>query len=189
MLMLCRQASSQLIVIDLQTTLLNTLQVDEKKPVIKNTNTLITAACLLDIPVLVTEQYPKGLGRTDSTLSASIENSAVDKKSILEKTRFSCVGAEGFSDTLANSTRNQFILCGIEAHVCVLQTAIDLIGLGKEVFVVQDAVCSRSSTNKKNALTRIRQCGGVISNIESVLFEWLEDATHPHFKKIISMIR
>ncbi len=182
--MLCQQNNSQLVVVDMQSKLLGAMQVGEKEQVIKNANILITAASLLNIPVFVTEQYPKGLGRTDAVLRKSIEN-----KPVFEKTCFSCVGAEDFKRQLAQSTREQFILCGIEAHVCVLQTAIDLISFGKDVFIVQDAVCSRSGLNKDNALARIRQCNGVISNMESVLFEWLKDAKHVHFREISRMIR
>ncbi len=182
--MLCQQNNSQLIVIDMQSKLLDAMRVDEKEQVIRNSNTLITAASLLHIPVFITEQYPKGLGGTDAALSKSIEN-----RPVFEKTCFSCMGAEDFNHQLAQSTRDQFILCGIEAHVCVLQTAIDLINLGKDVFIVQDAVCSRSGLNKDNALARIRQCNGVISNMESVLFEWLKDAKHAHFKEISRLIR
>jgi nicotinamidase-related amidase len=202
--MLCQQHNSQLVVIDLQSKILNTMQVDDKERVIKNTNILITAASLLDIPVFVTEQYPKGLGKTDETLKKSIGETAgetlggtmdeaadktTDKTRVYEKTCFSCVCAEGFDRQLASATRDQYVLCGIEAHICVLQTAIELIGLGKDVFVVQDAVCSRSGLNKENALTRIRECHGVVSNVESVLFEWLRDAQHPKFKEISSLIR
>jgi len=172
------------------------MQVDDKESVIKNTNILITAASLLDIPVFVTEQYPKGLGKTDEAIKKSIGEAideavdeTIDETMIFEKTCFSCIGAEGFNSQLVSATRDQYILCGIEAHVCVLQTAIELIGLGKEVFVVQDAVCSRSGLNKDNALQRIRQCNGVVSNVESVLFEWLRDAQHEKFKEISSLIR
>lgn len=182
--MLCHQDKSQLVVIDLQSTLLDTMQANEKKQVIKNSNILITAASLLHIPVFVSEQYPKGLGKTDAALSK-----AINGKPVIEKTRFSCVGVDSFDHGISGSTRDQYILCGIEAHVCVLQTAMDLIGLGKEVFIVQDAVCSRSSLNKENALMRIRQCNGVISNLESVLFEWMKDAKHAKFKEISRLIR
>jgi len=182
--MLCHQNNSQLVVVDLQSTLLNTMQADDKNQLLKNTNVLITSASLLDIPVFITEQYPKGLGKTDAALSRSIGDAPV-----YEKTRFSCLGASEFDRQVANSTRNQYIICGIEAHVCVLQTALELIALGKDVFVVQDAVCSRSGLNKENALIRIRQCSGIISNVESVLFEWLKDSKHEHFKKISALIR
>jgi len=182
--MLCQQNNSQLIVIDMQSSLLDTMQLDDKERVIRNVNILIESAALFEIPVFVTEQYPKGLGGTDDALKKTIAG-----KAIFEKTCFSCMGAEDLNRQLAQSSRNQFILCGIEAHVCVLQTAMELIGLGKEVFVVEDAVCSRSGLNKKNALARLHQSNGVISNMESVLFEWLRDSKHTHFKEISRLIR
>ena len=90
---------------------------------------------------------------------------------------------------LQHSRRNQIILAGMEAHVCVLQTALDLHATGMQVFVVEDAVCSRRMRNKTNALARLRQAGVIVTNAESLLFEWLRDARHEHFKKISELIR
>jgi nicotinamidase-related amidase len=182
--MLATANNCQLVVIDMQAKLLNAMDDAERKQVVSRSGILLKAASLLEIPVLVTEQYPKGLGKTDSALAESREDTAV-----YEKTCFSCLGQSAFGDMVGQSERSQYILCGIEAHVCVLQTALDLIAQGKEVFVVEDAVCSRATGNKQNALQRIRQAGGIISNMESVVFEWLRDARHARFKEISSLIR
>ncbi len=182
--MLATANNCQLVVIDMQAKLLNAMDDAQRQQVVSRSGILLKAASLLDIPVLVTEQYPEGLGKTDNTLVESIEDVAV-----YEKTCFSCLGQSVFSKTVEQSARSQYILCGIEAHVCVLQTALELIAQGQEVFVVEDAVCSRSAQNKQNALQRIRQAGGIISNMESVIFEWLRDARHARFKEISSLIR
>lgn len=182
--MLCNQSHSQLVIIDMQSRLLNTMQQDERAAVVKNARILIEAADILHVPALITEQYPKGLGRTDSVLT-----DVVCQPEIVEKTCFSSVASSEFRNRIDKLSLPQFVLCGIEAHICVLQTAIELIDQGKEVFVVEDAVCSRSSLNKQNALQRIRQSGGIITNMESVLFEWMKGASHEHFKKISSFVR
>ena len=107
----------------------------------------------------------------------------------LEKTAFSCCGAEGFDAAVCTDNRTQWILCGMEAHVCVLQTALELHARGLEVFVVEDGVCSRTDANHANALARLRQAGVIVSNTESVLFEWLRDAGDPQFKALSALIR
>ena len=92
-------------------------------------------------------------------------------------------------ETVQRSRRKQIILAGMEAHVCVLQTALELHATGLQIFVVEDAVCSRRMKNKINALARLRQAGVIVTNTESVLFEWLRDAGHEHFKTISALIR
>jgi nicotinamidase-related amidase len=107
----------------------------------------------------------------------------------LEKTAFSCCNAEGFDAAACADQRTQWILCGMEAHVCVLQTALELRARGLEVFVVADAISSRTEANRDNALARLRQAGVIVSNTESVLFEWLRDASDPQFKVLSALIR
>jgi isochorismate hydrolase len=100
----------------------------------------------------------------------------------IEKTAFSACGALPL-------TRPQAVLAGMEAHVCVLQTALEMAAAGREVFVVADAVCSRTEANHANALARLRAAGVVVTNMESVLFEWLRDASHEQFRGISKLIR
>jgi len=153
--------------------------------VINNSAILLQAAALLNIPVLVTEQYPKGLGKTEPAVACHLPAQARH----FEKTCFSCCGAAGFMDVVRGLARRHVVLAGMETHVCVLQTALELKDAGNQVFVVEDAVCSRAEANHHNALARLRQAGVIVSNTESVLFEWLRDARHAQFKQVSALIR
>jgi nicotinamidase-related amidase len=152
--------------------------------IIEQVNVLLTAANSLSIPVMVTEQYPKGLGPTETELKHNLQEDAL----LFEKTVFSCFKASDFAEQLANTERKQVILTGMETHICVLQTAMDLLANGYQVHIIEDAVCSRAKTNQYNALQRLREAGVIISNVESVLFEWLADAKHPDFKALSKLI-
>ena len=182
--MLCQADQSVLLVIDIQQRLASAMPDKALQSVIKHTALLLSAAGQLNIPVIRTEQYPRGLGQTLEEIQQHIQTDTC-----LEKTCFSCCGAEGFKPALHKTERKQLILTGMESHVCVLQTAMELGAQGYEVFVVNDAVCSRDKHNHKNALQRLNQAGVVISNTESVLFEWLRDASHPQFKTISQSLR
>jgi nicotinamidase-related amidase len=181
---LCRRDNSALLIIDMQTRLAAVMP--ERDRVLRNSGILIDAATQLDIPIVQTEQYPRGLGPTEPALTERLQG----KAQRLEKTSFSCCDATGFdAAACADPQRTQWILCGMEAHVCVLQTALELRARGLEIFVVEDAVCSRSVANHTNAMARLRQAGVIISNTESILFEWLRDASHPQFKALTALIR
>ncbi len=177
--------NSLLIIVDLQTKLSAAMPEPEAELMTANACSLVQAAGLLSIPILLTEQYPTGLGSTDT----SITNLLSENTLIFDKTGFSCCAAEGFTDTVANTDRQQVILVGQEAHVCVLQTALELIHLGYQVYVVEDAICSRKAEHKFYALQRMQQQGATITNYESVLFEWVKGSTHPEFKKISGLLR
>lgn len=181
----CNQAASQLVVIDIQERLGAAMPEKVLARVIRNAALLMTAADRLGIPVTVSEQYPKGLGATDVRIAAAIPPSAHR----LEKTCFSCVDAEGFAPVIGDAARRQVILAGMESHVCVLQTGMDLLAAGLQPYVVEDAVCSRRLENYENALQRLRGAGAVITTAESVVFEWLRDARHEHFKVLSAMVR
>lgn len=182
---LCRREDSALLIVDVQTRLAAAMPAAARERVLRNTGILIDAAKALGIPLVHTEQYPRGLGATEPELAERLEGQAQR----LEKTVFSCCGAEGFDAAVCADNRTQWILCGMEAHVCVLQTALELHARGLQVFVVEDGVCSRSDVNHANALARLRQADVVISNTESVLFEWLRDASDPQFKALSALIR
>ncbi len=182
--LLCQADQTALLVIDIQQRLASAMPDQVLQSLIKHTGMLLKVANLLDIPVIQTEQYPKGLGPTLDDIQQHIRHDP-----LLEKTCFSCCGAEGFEQALEKSARKQIVLTGMESHVCVLQTAMELKTKGYEVFVVSDAICSRDKHHHKNALQRMHQAGIVISNTESVLFEWLRDAKHPHFKTISQFLR
>lgn len=174
---------SQLVIIDMQTRLSAVMPTDPVQGVIKYTNILAQSAAMLDVPVLVTEQYPKGLGHTLPELSVSVAQAA-----LIEKTAFSCLAEPKFERHLTRD-RSQIILVGMEAHICVLQTALDLLASGKQVFVVEDAVISRNPAHKMNAITRMREAGCIITNSESVVFEWLGKAEGDVFKAVSKLIR
>ena len=144
------------------------------------TATMLQGAAALDLPVLVTEQYPKGLGKTvpevAEHLPAGIEP--------LEKTVFSAVGADGFN--LAG--RRQAIICGIEAHVCVNQTVLDLLDHGVEVHIVADAVGSRTAENKQLGLDKAERAGAWPTSVETALFELLGEAGTPEFKTVQRLV-
>lgn len=183
--MLTRAGDSVLIIIDVQERLAGAMEPAAREGVIRNARILLDAATRLDIPVLATEQYPKGLGPTVSELAANLPGGAPR----LEKTCFSCAGDESFRVALASSGRTQVILAGMEAHVCVLETALELRASGREVFVVEDACCSRNRSHHSNAMERLRAAGVIVTNTESVLFEWLRDARNEHFKAISALLR
>jgi len=183
--MLCDAARSLLLVIDIQPTLTTAMPEQEAERMLSNTANLLQAADTVGIPVLLTEQYPKGLGSTEPSLLEQLPAAA----RTFEKTGFSCCAADGFVNAMADTGRDQVVLVGQETHVCVLQTAFDLLTRGLTVFVAEDAVCSRQSIHKLFALERMRTAGAAITNYESVLFEWLRDAAHPDFKTLSKLLR
>lgn len=183
--LLCEAIRSQLIIIDIQQRLASVMPDKALQRVIHNTGLLLRAANLLDVPVIRTEQYPKGLGETMPEVSEHLPA----ETSRLEKTCFSCLGASDFEQHINPEGRNQIILAGMESHVCVLQTAMQLQAQGNQVFIANDAICARHKHNHKNALHRMEQAGIVISNTESIMFEWLRDAKHEHFKAISALLR
>jgi len=180
----CDADSSALLVIDIQTKLTGVMPVKVLARLQRYTGVLIKSANALNIPVFVTEQYPKGLGN----LEQDIDILLAEGTRHYEKTSFSCAGAADFLEDLSRSGRKQIIIVGMEAHVCVLQTAMDLQALGYQIFVVAEAVCSRHRESYETALNRMRQAGVMIVNAESILFEWLRDAKHPQFKGVQSLI-
>ncbi len=181
---LSNAAQSQLLIIDVQQKLIPSVPAEVINSVIKNINAIQEIALLLNIPSLITEQYPKGLGSTDKVILEKYQSNSA----ITEKTSFSCCQATDYSANI-NHTRQQLILVGMESHVCVLQTALELISQQKTVFVVEDAICSRFKKHHRNALARMSNEGVIITNYESVMFEWLRDASHPHFKAASKLIR
>ncbi len=182
--LLCHENESSLVVVDIQTRLTAAMPVKVLARLQRNAGLLLKSATLLNIPVMATEQYPKGLGGTEPEILKMLP----DSTTMYEKTSFSAAGADGFTDNLEKSGRKQVLIVGMEAHVCILQTAMDLFNRGYEVFVIADAVCSRQRESYETALIRMRQTGIVISDAESILFEWLKDANHEQFKSIQSLL-
>jgi nicotinamidase-related amidase len=138
---------------------------------------LVQGARVLDLPVLVSEQYPKGLGHTAPEVG-------LEDEPRIEKTVFSAVRADGFD----LSGREQAIVCGIEAHVCVSQTVHDLLGQGVEVHVPADAVGSRHTVDYERGLERMERAGAIVTTVEAALFELLERAGTPEFKAVQKLV-
>lgn len=147
-----------------------------------NVATLVRGARILGLPVLVTEQYPKGLGGTVPEVAEQLEG-----VTRMEKLSFSALDADGFSSALGG--RDQVLLCGIESHVCVNQTADDLLTSGRGVHVVQDAVTSRTAENRELGLHKMEHGGAVVTSVETALFELLRAAGTPEFKEIQALIK
>jgi nicotinamidase-related amidase len=143
--------------------------------------TLAEGAAALGLPVMVTEQYPQGLGATVSAVADHLPPGTEP----LAKVRFSAAEAEGFD--LGGS--GQALVCGVEAHVCVNQTVIDLLSQGLEVHVARDAVGSRTAENRDLGLDKMEAAGAVITSVETALFELLGGSDHPAFKKVQALIK
>lgn len=174
---------SQLILIDMQDKLAGAMPKEVINKIIQRCELIATLAKLEDIPTLVSEQYPKGLGKTLSSMMPFLTHST-----FVEKTAFSCIAEPKFNSKLIE-TRDHIIIAGMEAHICVLQTALDLINQGKKVYILEDAIVSRNILNKQNAIFRMRDAGCILTNVESIVFEWLKDADNPNFKKIAPLVK
>ena len=180
---LLRRDDSVLIVVDCQGKLVPAMHDAEKT--VRNIGRLIDGARRLGVPVLATEQYPKGLGPTVPDLVVRL---APDTPR-LPKMSFSAAADEAFFDALEETGREQALVVGVEAHICVLQTALDLAERGLSVQVASDAVSSRDPAHAANALARLAREGVGITNHESALFEWLSVAGTDDFKAISALIR
>ena len=173
---------SVLIIVDIQERLVNAMKV--KDTVINNCLHLIELAKIYKIPILLTEQYPKGLGHTVDDIK-----SALPVYQPIEKVSFSCCGEQGFSAQLLKLGRKTIILTGMETHVCVLQTCVELLKGGITVHLVKDAVCSRTKETWQTGAEFMRDAGAVISCTETVLFQLLGVAGTEEFKAISKRIR
>jgi nicotinamidase-related amidase len=181
MAMLLQREKSQVLMVDVQERLLPAM--GEAALVSANGARLLEACRVLTVPVLVSEQYPQGLGRTVPELAQLAPANAVH-----EKLEFSCYANPGLRAALAGTGR-QTILFGIEAHVCVLQTALEMAAAQCDVTVVADAVSSRAAQSKAIALQRLQAAGIRLATTEMVLFEWLRQAGTPEFKAVSRLIR
>lgn len=173
-----RPDTSTLLVIDLQERLMPVI--NESERVFANVNRMLVGAEILGVPTLVTEQYPKGLGHTCAEV-------ALTDQPVLEKSCFSCFLDDAISTRIPQ--HHDLVLCGVEAHICVLKTALDALRAGYTVHVLADAVSSRTAANHQIALDRLRQSGAFIASTEMVLFQWMDYAGNDQFKAISRLIR
>lgn len=175
-----------LVIIDIQERLVLASKYGQEVSV--NMTKLAKAANILNIPTIVTEQYPTGLGNT----TIELKNSLPLNTFITEKSSFSAMLESSFAqkiNTLKQAGKTQIVLGGIETHICVLQTACDLIKEGFEVYIIKDACASRNKKEYKTGLELLKQYGAKISCVEIALFEWLKTSKHPNFKEIQALIK
>lgn len=171
-----------LLVIDVQERLMPVIHGREK--VFENVNKLIKGAEILDLEIIVTEQYPKGLGKTCAEVELPTDNPVV-----IEKVCFSCMGNDDVNQQLKLTNVKTLIICGVEAHICVLKTALDALRDGYQVHVVADAVSSRTEENKNLAIKRLRHAGAFITSVEMILFMLMDKAGTDEFKAISKLIK
>lgn len=173
-------ADTALLVIDVQEKLMpKILQADA---VLRNIAFLIDGAQLLGLPVTATEQYPKGLGSTVPELANRLPQRP-------DKLAFSCCAIDAVVNGFREGARTKVVLAGIESHVCVLQTALDLLGLGFRVYLPVDAIGSRYRIDQEFALRRLENAGAILTTSETCLFEWTGSSDHPQFKKISLLVQ
>jgi isochorismate hydrolase len=173
-----------LVVVDVQDVLMKKMDQEVAEKVIRNIRTLLIFARKMAIPILMTEQYPKGLGQTVSEIKMELESIVP-----VEKVSFSCCGVETFNEKLDQTGRKQVILTGIETHVCVLQTAYDLIQKGYEVHGVADAICSRRKLDWKIGLRWMEKRGAMISTTEIIAFQLLKEAGTEEFRGLSKLLK
>ncbi len=176
------RARAALVVVDVQEAFRRAVLDFEQ--VAASVSVLVRGARVLGLPALVTEQYPDGLGHTVPEIAEHL--AGVEP---IVKVCFSAVQADGFSRALQATRCDQVLLCGIEAHVCVNQTAEDLLAEGVEVHVVQDAVSSRTAANRALGLHKMERAGATVTSVETALFELLRQAGTPEFKEVQALVK
>jgi isochorismate hydrolase len=179
---LLRKDDTLLVIVDIQTKLLNVMF--EKERLISSCQKLIQSLSLLEIPMVVTEQYPEGMGPTDPVILELLQ-----ERDTISKMSFSCCGVEDFSQRIKSSGKKQVVVIGIESHICILQTVHDLLFQNYSVYVPYDAVSSRKEGDYRYALDRMRQAGVIIGSVESAIFELMKTAEIPVFRKISKIIK
>jgi hypothetical protein len=173
-------ATSVLVVVDVQDKLL--VKIPAAAALVRSIGFMLDAAKLFDVPARATEQYPKGLGPTTAELAKRFP------PDLPAKTAFSCCGAAGFLADLRGLARPHVVLTGMETHVCVAQTALDLIEAEFAVFLPVDAVASRFAVDHDTGLRRLERAGAIPTTAEAVAFEWAADASHPRFKELSKLV-
>lgn len=175
------RGQSLLMIIDLQERLMAVM--DQAQKVYRNTCLMLAVCQQLEMPVVVTEQYPRGLGRTVPDISEKL-----GQYLLIEKITFSAVTAEMLAQ-LQELGRKQILVAGSETHVCVFQTVRDLVAVGYEVYLLQDAVCSRRKRNYKNGLQLMKEEGAILTDTETAVFDLLKKGDTPGFRAILAQLK
>lgn len=180
--MLLNARDSFLLVVDVQEKLAPA--VADNAALVARIALLMRAARRLEVPLLVSEHYPQGIGRTLPALAELAPEGA-----IFEKISFSCLRQEGVPARVAGLDRGQAVVCGLESHVCVLQSALSLLEAGYRVYLIEDATGSRHAVDRAAALRRVERAGGTLVTAEMVVFEWLERGDHAAFRELLALIK
>jgi isochorismatase family protein len=178
---LATREHSGLLVIDVQQSLLNVVQ--DGEAVVAAARLLLRAGAILDVPSLGTTQYAERLGPVVPQIAELLTHAPLDKMA------FSCCGSPAFLEALNATHRRVWVLCGLEAHICVAQTALDLLHRGHRVHVVADGVSARALLNCEIGLRKVEDAGAVVTSAEAVIYEWLGEAGTPEFREILELIR
>jgi nicotinamidase-related amidase len=178
--MMCRAADSILAIIDIQPKFM--AAVHEAERVVMRSLFVAECASILDIPVVATEQNVARMGPTDARFDHLV-------KSRWDKMEFGAWGCAGFRDWVRDSERKSVVLVGVEAHICVTQTALAMVAEGFQVFVVVDAVNSRTPEAREIGLARLEEAGVICGHSESVVYEWMESAAHPKFRDVLEVVK
>ena len=172
-----------LVVIDVQERLVPAMPEDIYLRLRNTVAMLVEVAGLLGIPVVTTEQYPKGIGHTVPELAAACN------ETVIEKVSFGCCGEPNFLKALKNTGRTQVLITGMEAHVCVYQTVLGLLEDGYYVHLIRDAVCSRNKTDYLAGVANAGQAGAVVTTAETVMFQMLQESTHEQFRAVSKLVK
>lgn len=180
-----RREQLALVVVDMQEPFLNVMH--ERERLTANVRLLVETAGILGVPITPTTQYAERMGGVAAEITQSYRDAAVSKA--MDKMCFSCVGAEGFLEGLTSLGRRQVLLCGVETHICISQTALDLIQQGYQVHVAADAVSSRTLEKHKLGMERMRDSGVLPCAAEAAVYELMQEAGTPEFKAILKLVK
>ncbi len=179
---LLSREQSVLVVVDLQKSLLKTIKVGQE--IADNIKLLVQVAQALEVPILYTTQNAEKLGGVIPELETLVGDTPV-----MDKLCFSCAGSDEFMKQLQSLGRAQIVLAGIEAHICILQTALDLVKAGYTIHTPYDAIASRQKRDWKYALLRLSHSGVIVSSVESVVYEWLQEAGTDLFRSVLPLLK
>lgn len=177
-----KKSETCLLIVDIQKKLNTVMKYRER--VIENTVKLVKGFNIFNLPIFVTEQFREGLGPTEPEILEYL-----NEKDIIDKMTFSCCFSSELIEQLKEKNIKQILLCGVETHVCVQQTALDLIANGFEVHLINDAISSRKKNDHKTSIQRMSHAGVIVTTTESALFELLERADSPEFRNILKVIK
>ena len=172
-----------LVVIDVQERLVPAMPEDIYLRLRNTVAMLVEVAGLLGLPVVTTEQYPKGIGHTVPELAAACN------ETVIEKVSFGCCGEATFLEAMKNTGRTQVLITGMEAHVCVYQTVLGLLEDGYYVHLIRDAICSRNKTDYLAGVANAGQAGAVVTTAETVMFQMLQESTHEQFRAVSKLVK